>query len=55
MDLDNDDILNVKELSSDDIVDVNTNGSSKNANYELMVEIYFLALFFLMIKKLLNH
>ena len=40
MDLDNNDILNVKELSSDVIVDINTSGSSKNANYELMVEIY---------------
>lgn len=40
MDIDNDDILTVKELSSDAIVDVNTSGSSKNANYELMVNLY---------------
>ncbi|CAB4393897.1 unnamed protein product [Rhizophagus irregularis] len=36
MDIDDDDILTVKELSSDAIVDINTSGSSKHANYELM-------------------
>ncbi|RIA93213.1 ubiquitin carboxyl-terminal hydrolase-domain-containing protein [Glomus cerebriforme] len=39
MDLDDNDLLTVKELPSDAIVDVNTSGSSKNANYELMAVI----------------
>ncbi|CAG8494661.1 13748_t:CDS:10 [Funneliformis mosseae] len=36
MDLDDDDNLTVKELASNAVVDINTSGSSKSANYELM-------------------
>jgi hypothetical protein len=47
MDIDDDDILTVKELSSDAIVDINTSGSSKHANYELMVNFISLKDYFL--------